>query len=202
MELIFSAILGYIFGSFPVAFIIGKILAKKDIRDYGTGNSGASNLTSMLGWKAGIITAVLDILKGVAPIIIIKVFDSGWSFPMLFLAGGFAVLGHIFPLFLKFRGGKGTATMAGVLIGLDYRVALICMAILLLLLVLTDYVTPGVVTVCLVVPFLFVIFGYSWVSLLLIPVSLLMIFKHIPNMKRIINHEETGIRDFLKRKRK
>lgn len=203
MEVFFSAVLGYVFGSIPVAFIMGKIFMKKDVREFGTGNPGASNLTSMLGWKAGIFTAVLDILKGVTPIVLIKIFYPEWNFSMLFAAGIFAVLGHIYPLLLRFKGGKGTATMAGVLIGLDYRVALICMTILVVLLVITDFVTPGVIAVCLAAPFLFVLFNYSWsLSLSLVPIFLLMVFKHISNIKRIINHEETGLRVFVKRKHK
>ena len=178
------------------------IFGRKDVRKFGTGNSGASNVTSLIGWKAGISTAIIDMLKGVIPILLIKALYPEWNFYMLFTSGAFVVLGHIFPILLKLRGGKGTAPMAGVLIGLDYRVALICMTVLTVLLLITDYVTPGVIAVCVAAPLLMVSFGYSWdLALILSPICALMIFKHIPNIKRINNHNEIGLREFIKRRR-
>ncbi len=121
-------------------------------------------------------------------ILIIKGLSAHWTYQMLFIAASFATIGHMYPIFLKFRGGKGTATLAGGLVGLDYQVALICMVILLAFIAITDYAAPGV--------------GYRWgISLLLIPFAVIMIARNLENIQRILRGEEPGLRAHIRKKR-
>jgi glycerol-3-phosphate acyltransferase PlsY len=203
MELIYSAIFAYMIGSIPTAYLIGRVLFGFDIRKRGTGNMGASNMVSVMGWKTGILTGAIDFMKGMGTILIIKGVDPYWTYQMLLVAATFATIGHMYPVFLGFRGGKGTATMAGGLIGLDYQVALICMTILLVFIAITDYSAPGVIAVSSVMIFLFRIFGYRWgISLMLLPVALIMIARNLENLHRISSGKETGLKAYIRRKKK
>ncbi|NLT44156.1 glycerol-3-phosphate acyltransferase [Mesotoga sp. BH458_6_3_2_1] len=203
MEILFSALFAYLIGSIPTAFLIGKIFYGFDIRKQGTGNMGASNMVAVKGWKIGILTGAIDFMKGLGTILIIKGVSPHWTYQMLFIAASFAAIGHMYPIFLKFRGGKGTATLAGGLIGLDYQVALICMVILLAFIAITDYSAPGVIAVSSVMIFLFRIFGYRWgISLLLIPIAVIMIARNLENIQRILQGEEPGLRAHVRKKKK
>ncbi|WP_367356669.1 glycerol-3-phosphate 1-O-acyltransferase PlsY [Mesotoga sp.] len=203
MEIILSAIFAYLVGSIPTAYLIGRLLYGFDIRKHGTGNMGASNMVVVKGWKIGILTGAIDFMKGMGTILIIKGVSSHWTYQMLFIAASFAAIGHMYPIFLKFRGGKGTATLAGGLMGLDYQVALICMVILLIFIAITDYAAPGVIAVSTVMIFLFRIFGYRWgISLLLIPIAVIMIARNLENIQRILRGEEPGLRAYIRRKKR
>ncbi|PNS35991.1 glycerol-3-phosphate acyltransferase [Mesotoga sp. B105.6.4] len=202
MEVVYSAIFAYLVGSIPTAFLFGKILYGFDIRKQGTGNMGASNMVAVKGWKIGILTGAIDFMKGMGTILIIKGLSAHWTYQMLFIAASFATIGHMYPIFLKFRGGKGTATLAGGLVGLDYQVALICMVILLAFIAITDYAAPGVIAVSSVMIFLFRIFGYRWgISLLLIPIAVIMIGRNLENIQRILRGEEPGLRAHIRKKK-
>jgi glycerol-3-phosphate acyltransferase PlsY len=203
MEILFSALLAYLIGSIPTAFLIGKSLYGFDIRKQGTGNMGASNMVAVKGWKIGILTGAIDFMKGLGTILIIKGVSPHWTFQMLFIAASFAAIGHMYPVFLRFKGGKGTATLAGGLIGLDYQVALICMVILLAFIAITDYAAPGIIAVSSVMIFLFRIFGYRWgISLLLIPIAVIMIARNLENIQRILQGEEPGLRAHIRKKKR
>ncbi|AFK08159.1 putative membrane protein [Mesotoga prima MesG1.Ag.4.2] len=203
MEILFSALLAYLIGSIPTAFLIGKSLYGFDIRKQGTGNMGASNMVAVKGWKIGILTGAIDFMKGLGTILIIKGVSPHWTYQMLFIAASFAAIGHMYPVFLRFKGGKGTATLAGGLIGLDYQVALICMVILLAFIAITDYAAPGIIAVSSVMIFLFRIFGYRWgISLLLIPIAVIMIARNLENIQRILRGEEPGLRAHIRKKKR
>ncbi len=140
---IISAVLAYMLGSIPTAVWYGKIFHGIDIRDFGSGNAGATNSLRTLGKKAGIIVLLIDFLKGMLAVTLFA-----WIFPQIqewsiLLSGILVIIGHIFPVFAQFRGGKGVATAMGVLVGLMPIAALGCFVVFLLIVLLTKYVSLG-----------------------------------------------------------
>lgn len=205
MKIIFlCAILGYLFGCFQTSYFIGKIFKKVDIRDFGNGNAGASNTTVALGWKYGILVGLVDILKAVISILIIKYIfkdsiDNKHLMFFMYLNGVFVILGHNFPFFMKFKGGKGTASLVGMLIAIDIRLAVIGILAIVLITIITNYIALG--TIGLVTSFTIgtVLFRYNTACLIIaLIITLMSIYKHISNIKKIINGTETGLRQTLK----
>ena len=146
MERIICLAIGYLFGMFQTSYIIGKI-HHMDIRQYGSGNAGTTNALRTLGKKAGAMTLIGDMLKCVIAILIVDaVFENRYQeiLPLLgmYTAAG-CVLGHNFPFYLGFRGGKGIAASAGMLLAMDWRVFLICAVIFIGLVAITRYVSLG-----------------------------------------------------------
>lgn len=199
MELYFVALFGYIVGSFQTAFFIGKLAGNIDIREHGTSNAGASNVTIVMGLKYGVITGIIDILKGVLAVLLVKYLFPGSSlYP--FLAGTMAVLGHIFPVYLKFKGGKGTATIVGFALAFDYRVGLILTLTIVLITVITDYISLASVIMYTILPISNYFLGYGMALVYLgILLALISYIKHYDNMIRIYNGEEKGLRGVFKR---
>ena len=134
-------LLGYLMGCSSMAFYLGK-WKKKDIRTAGTGNLGASNAAVLYGWSAGLLVALHDIAKAV-----LAVFLAKWLFPQLEYAGAAAgvasVLGHIFPFYLKFRGGKGLASYFGLTLALNWKLALMVMVLVIAATLITDFISVG-----------------------------------------------------------
>jgi glycerol-3-phosphate acyltransferase PlsY len=144
----FLLLLSYLLGSVPTAVWIGKYFFQTDVREYGSGNAGATNTFRILGKKAGIPVLLIDVLKGWISVMLAIWFLSPGDSPVLFenfrvLCGAAAVLGHVFPVFAGFRGGKGVATLLGVAIGMQPVAALCCIGLFLLVLLLTKYVSLG-----------------------------------------------------------
>ena len=134
-------IAAYLLGSIPFGYIIALITGKKDIRKEGSGNIGATNVLRSRGKVAGFSTLVLDILKGFVPVIYGL---SHFDYPLMAIMGGaLVVIGHIFPLFLKFRGGKGVAAFAGVLLAYSLPALLVFLAGFILGVIITRYVSAG-----------------------------------------------------------
>jgi glycerol-3-phosphate acyltransferase PlsY len=132
-------LLSYLIGSVPVGLIVGKITRGVDIRKHGSGNIGFTNAWRTLGWGPGIVVFVLDVTKGVVPVLLCKGFDLA---PLLVISGGLlAILGHNFSVFLKFSGGKGVATSLGVVIGIEPAIAATALGIWCVLLAITRYVS-------------------------------------------------------------
>ena len=193
-NVIIAAIIGYSFGCIQTAFIIGKLVKKIDIRQHGSNNAGASNVTNVLGWKYGVITALVDILKAVAAVIVIKVI-----FPdvpeLVFVAGVLSILGHIFPIYLKFKGGKGTASLIGMFLAIDIKIALLLAAILIILTLVTDYIAVGAIFMFVTAPIAVYIFNYLMLGVgLCIILTIVCFFKHYINIVRIIHGNEVGLR--------
>ncbi len=140
MKMLSTILLAYFIGCFSSAYFLGKISKNIDIRDYGSGNAGATNALRVLGKKMGALTFVLDILKGVIAVLIGKAI---LGFNGSLLASVFVVLGHNFPIFLGFKGGKGVATSFGVLLILNWKAGLICLAIAFIIIIFTKYVSLG-----------------------------------------------------------
>ncbi len=190
-EIILVLVLAYLLGSIPSGLIIGKVFYKTDIREHGSGNLGGTNTFRTLGVKAGLAVTLADILKG----------TLAASLPVLFqidinplLAGGFAVIGHTYPVFAGFRGGKAVATSGGVLLFCAPLMFVTVLIVFFLSLYITKYVSLSsmLAGICGVIYALI-----DWDIPLLIAVSLLtsfVIYRHRANIKRIANKTEPKIK--------
>ncbi len=193
MRYILCFLIGYILGTVNYAYIIGKMQGF-DIRTKGSTNAGASNATITMGWKIGVIVGLCDILKAFISVIIAK-----FIFPELEFAGVIAgvscILGHIFPFYLKFRGGKGFASYLGMILAMDWRFFLIIGVSIIIITVVTDYIALATLTTVVVYPLYLISTKIEIIVLLIVTVaSIVMIFKHISNIKKIISGQEIGLR--------
>ena len=209
---IFFIIISYLLGSIPFGLIIGK-LSGKDLRKHGSGNIGSTNAVRTLGYKLGALSALLDILKGALVILIIYLLEAldVWHNPLVYdgeslyaLYGLAAVVGHCFPIYIRFKGGKAVATSLGVLLAVTPYSALAAVIAFIICVLLTGYVSLSstVATLsALVVNFTVYSFIYDKIynSLIILIFAILIFIKHIPNYKRLLNNTEHC---FKKRKKK
>ncbi len=197
MGYLFIAALAYLLGCSNMALYIGK--AKKvDVRSHGSKNPGASNAAIVLGWRAGILTGAHDILKATLAVALAKLL-----FPQLEysaeVAGAACVLGHMFPVFLKFRGGKGFASYLGMTLALNWKLALVIMVLVVLVTLITDYIVVGTGVTILSVPAYLGWAAHSlWPLVILGTVSLVILYKHRQNLVRIWKGTEIGLRSTAK----
>ncbi len=207
MQDIFIVIaLGYLLGNFQTSYILGKLIKKVDIRTLGRGNAGASNAVESLGWKFGIVVAFLDAFKGLLAVLLVRYFFEVsldvQGAPLLYLAGYSAVLGHIFPFFMNFKGGKGTATLVGIMFGLNPWFGILGLAIIIIITFISDYVAVGTVGLLLWMIAGTLYFNIGWIPIVIaILGSLLSIYLHLPNFKRIKNKDEGRLSLVLKRRK-
>lgn len=197
--LVVIVLLAYMFGSIPSAVWVGKYFYGVDVRQHGSGNAGATNVLRTLGKKPGIAVLLLDILKGFGAVNLswlteYSSADSEWISIRAAL-GVVAILGHIFPLFAGFRGGKGVATMTGTLLALNPVAALIAIIFFMVVLSFTKYVSLSSMATALMLP---VIFG-AWLgagtalSLYSFAVAGIILLTHRKNIKRLMKGEENKI---------
>ena len=194
---IFVILGGYLLGSSSMAFYLSKWKAV-DIRTKGSGNLGASNTTTLLGWWAGILVALHDIGKAVLAVILAKIL-----FPEMeligFVAGVACVLGHIFPFYLKFRGGKGFASFWGMTLVLNWKLALVLAVVAVLITLVTDYIALATTMTAVTVPVYMGITSQSLLpSLILFVATAVILYKHMDNYRRILKGEELGLRGAVK----
>lgn len=197
MGYLISIILGYLLGCSSMAYYIGmwKI---QDVRKVGTGNLGASNTAVLFGWGAAVTVALHDIGKAVAAVLIAK-----WLFPECAYAGAAAgvasVLGHIFPFYLGFKGGKGLASFFGMTLALNWKLALLVAVILVAVTVITDYISMAAISTVIFVPAYTVITTQNLtMTMILCVATVVMLLKHWENIVRIIRREEIGLRSTAK----
>ncbi len=197
MQYITAAILGYLLGSSNMAFYLAKI-KKADLTAAGSGNLGASNATILLGWRAGILVGIHDIGKSALAVIL-----AGLLFPEAeyvgALAGIASVLGHIFPFYLRFKGGKGFASYMGMTLALNWKLALCVIAAVVLVTLITDYIVCGTFTTILTVPVYMGITSHSFLlaGILLIGTAVIF-YKHRENIPRMLNGTEIGLRSAIR----
>lgn len=188
-------ILSYLIGSIPFALIIGKTFFDIDIRNHGSGNIGTTNTFRILGKKAGIIVLILDFLKGMIPVYIAMLVNT--ELPLI-LVGLCAALGHVYSIFLKFKGGKAVATGAGVILAVQPVIFLILLTAFLITLYIFKYVSLGSI-VGVTTLFILSLFTddltFKLVSLFLL---IIIIYKHLSNIKRIMNKTEPKVKLFKK----
>lgn len=193
MKAIVTALQAYLLGCFSSAYVLGKVTKNIDIRQYGSGNAGATNAYRVLGKKIGILTFLLDILKGIIAVLIGK-YLLGYNGGLL--AGIFVVLGHNFPVFLNFKGGKGIATSFGVLMVTNWKIGLICFIVGIIVIIFTKYVSLGSITASVVAIILTIIFFddlsryYCYTIWFL---GILSIIRHRSNILRLLKGEENKL---------
>jgi glycerol-3-phosphate acyltransferase PlsY len=201
-------LLAYLLGSIPSSVWIGKFFYDVDVREYGSGNAGFTNTVRVLGIKAGLPVFIIDVLKGWAAVNLLRLFDlyvpgTTAFVNMQLILGAFAVLGHIFPVLAGFRGGKGVATLLGLVLAIAPLPTLVCMGIFLVTLLLTQYVSLSSIVAGLAFPVLLIfVFKTSVSSLIMfsIIVSVLLLLTHQKNIERLLRREENKARIIRRRK--
>ncbi|MGH9368685.1 MAG: glycerol-3-phosphate 1-O-acyltransferase PlsY [Thermoanaerobaculia bacterium] len=181
---------GYLLGSISFAVLLVRLRTGKDIRREGSGNAGATNVLRAHGKGLAIAVALADIGKGAAAVFLARMFTAD---PRVAAAAGLAaIVGHVFPLFYGFRGGKGVATAVGAFLALSPLATLVCLAAFVLIVAATRYVSLGsVVAMCLLPPVAGLLFHASRpVVVAAAGTALLIVFKHLDNMKRLARGEE------------
>ncbi|HLR42460.1 MAG TPA: glycerol-3-phosphate 1-O-acyltransferase PlsY [Pseudogracilibacillus sp.] len=194
MEYIIFIIIAYLLGSIPSALIVGKVGFNIDVREHGSKNLGATNAFRVLGTKAGIIVTLADILKGtiatIIPLIASFYMDIDVS---RLIIGIFAVLGHTYPLFAKFKGGKAVATSGGIILGVNPLLFLAILLTFLLSLKLTKYVSLSSMITGVVATIISIFLDDILLFLMIFALTLFVIYRHKENIKRIKNKTEPKI---------
>lgn len=199
----------YLLGSIPSAVWIGKFFYKIDVREYGSGNAGATNTFRVLGKKAGIPVLIIDVLKGFAAVNLAyfsEYIPHSHQFINLQLVLGIAsLIGHIFPLFASFRGGKGIATLLGIVLAVHLFAALIAIGIFIVVLIISGYVSLSSITAALLFPFIVIgIFKETVPSLIIfsILIAIMVLITHQKNIERLLRREESKARIIKKKEKK
>ncbi|MDR1721034.1 MAG: glycerol-3-phosphate 1-O-acyltransferase PlsY [Endomicrobium sp.] len=198
---ILYVILAYLCGSIPFAYIIAKVVGKIDIREFGSGNSGATNIFRALGKGPAILTFIADTLKGFVPVYFAKFIDER-SFYILIVATGM-IIGHIFTVFLKFKGGKGIAVGGGALLAFMPPIgSLIIYLIFVLVFVSSGYVSLGSICAALIFPLVSYFLGYTELKCVIFTfiIALLIVYAHRTNIKRLKEGCENRFEIFKKKK--
>ena len=199
MDVILQCMIAYLLGSIPSGVWIGKNFYNKDIRDYGSGNTGATNTFRILGPKAGTFALIGDVLKGTIATVIPIYF--GTDIHPMFI-GLFAILGHVYPLFLKFKGGKAVATTAGVAIAIHPLFVIIYASIFLVILLTTSMVSVASMLAVFLAAIGSLFLGDPIFSAIIWFLAVLIIYLHRENITRIRNKEESRVPFGLKSSKK
>lgn len=186
-------LIGYLIGSSSMSYYLGK-LKNINISKNGSGNLGASNMVLIMGWKAGILVALHDILKAYIAIVIVRYLFTDLPY-VVELAGVACVIGHIFPFYLKFKGGKGLASYIGMTIALDWKFAIALIVLCAILTLITDYVVSATFVTIIAVPVYIGLFYNNLIAFCILSVAtLVMFYKHSGNITRLRNGTEIGLR--------
>ena len=186
MEYLIIALSSYILGSIPFGFILTKIFLKKDIRNIGSGNIGATNTLRTGNKLLGYSTLALDISKAILPVLYVKFNHPDY----IFIASLCAFLGHVFPIWLKFKGGKGVATYVGILFSINLFYGLIFIICWLTTFLISRYSSLSSLVASLIIPIYLIIFD-NHNSIFFITMFVLIFYTHRENVKRLKNKDET-----------
>ena len=187
MDIFLIGIISYLMGSIPFGFILTKIFLKKDIREIGSGNIGATNALRTGNKTIGYSTLVLDILKAVAPVVYVKIFYQDF----LYIASLCAFLGHVFPIWLKFKGGKGVATYVGILFAINFYFGIIFIISWFVTFLISKFSSLSSLIGAASIPiYLLILKEFNQVIFFTI-MFVLIFFTHRENIKRLKNKEET-----------
>ena len=200
---IVMAIIAYAIGSVNFSVIFSKKFAGFDVRQKGSGNAGTTNMLRSVGKKAAALTLICDILKGVVSILIAlllgSIFKAENTALLVQIAAIAVVIGHTFPIFFGFKGGKGVATSLGILLMINWQIGLICLVFALLIMILTRMVSAGSVLAAILFPVLTLFIGKEYFIvpgnylIFSIIMALIVMFNHRSNIKRILNGTENKI---------
>ncbi|WP_047985226.1 glycerol-3-phosphate 1-O-acyltransferase PlsY [Ornithinibacillus californiensis] len=191
MEYVLFAIIAYLLGSIPSALIVGKVGYNIDIREHGSGNLGGTNTFRVLGVKAGIIVTLADILKGTLATLIPLIFDAD---VYRLAIGIFAVIGHTYPLFARFKGGKAVATSGGIILGVNPLLFGVMVLTFLVTLKISKFVSLSSMITGVVSFVVSIFFGDVGIMIVIGVLTLFVIYRHIANIKRILNKTEPKIK--------
>ncbi|MGE5410400.1 MAG: glycerol-3-phosphate 1-O-acyltransferase PlsY [Clostridiales bacterium] len=217
--LLLILLLSYLVGSIPTSIIVGKLVKGIDIRNYGSGNAGGTNVYRVLGWKYGILVILLDALKGALAVIFVArlhygniPFENATPFDdftlIQIMAGVAAVIGHVWTIFAGFRGGKGIATALGMLMTIITVDMLVALAVFIVVVSLTKYISLGSILGAMSVPLILIIRenifhvdipGYNVVLPFTVVICILILYTHRSNLKRLISGKENRINLFGKK---
>ena len=186
MDYIITALVSYLFGSIPFGYLFTKILLKKDIRNVGSGNIGATNVLRTGNKSLGYLTLILDIAKAIVPVFYIK-----FNYPdLVYISALCAFLGHLFPIWLKFKGGKGVATFVGILISINIYYAIVFGIVWILTFFISKYSSLSSLFASISIPIYLLIINQGN-TIFFIIMFVLIFYRHRENIKRLINKEET-----------
>ena len=187
MDIFFIGTISYLMGSIPFGFILTKIFLKKDIREIGSGNIGATNALRTGNKSIGYATLILDILKAIAPVIYVKIFFQDF----LYLAALCSFLGHVFPIWLKFKGGKGVATYVGILFAINFYFGVVFVISWSITFLISKFSSLSSLIGAASIPiYLLILTQFNQVFFFTI-MFVLIFFTHRENIKRLRNKEET-----------
>ncbi|HZH92821.1 MAG TPA: glycerol-3-phosphate 1-O-acyltransferase PlsY [Tissierellaceae bacterium] len=193
MEMLFVPVLAYLIGSFSSAYVVGRVFKKIDIRNHGSGNAGATNALRIMGSKLGVLTFFMDFAKGIVAVLV-GTGLGGYTGGMI--AALFAVLGHNWPIFFKFKGGKGIATTIAAMAMLQFPITLLSVVVGVLTAAISKYVSLGslvFLTVLFALSFTGMSDGGSIVSIITFVLMVLGYYRHKGNIKRLIEGTENKI---------
>lgn len=208
LSLVLGAVIGYLLGSLNFSIIISKVMMHDDVRNHGSGNAGLTNALRTMGKGPAVLTLIGDFFKGIIAILLSRLiykYLGGVPSDAMFLLGDyipafFALLGHVFPLYYKFKGGKGILVSFGALMVMSPAAGLVAFTSFLLFVIFTKYVSLGSISAAVVLPFAvllcrYIQFGelFWWEALYSLPFAFLTLYKHKDNMKRLIKGEENKL---------
>ena len=206
-----SILAGYFMGNLMASYLVTKWVMGFDIREHGTGNAGGSNSFMIMGWKNGLIVGIVDVLKAFLAVYIIRIlYPNHQDLSMLMvISGSMAVIGHIYPFFMGFKGGKGMACFMGMCLGINPEIGFYCILFVIITTIITDYVAVGSIIAYIVLPVLLIfspeiIFGniesYNIFTVFAASfASAIGIWKHRNNISNILNRKETGLKRGFKK---
>ncbi|MDR1208814.1 MAG: glycerol-3-phosphate 1-O-acyltransferase PlsY [Clostridiales bacterium] len=198
---IFSLLIGYAFGCFQTAFIVGRLAGQIDIREHGSGNAGMTNVARVMGIKFGLIVFAADVIKAAAAFAVCSIAFGGsvsllgrvgaaGALPGMY-AGLGVIIGHNYPFYLGFKGGKGIASTCGMILALDFRAAAVCFTAALTLIGITRFVSVGSLALTALLPITLVVLGFPPETIALgCAVFLLAAIRHKSNIRRLITGSE------------
>ena len=201
LKILLTIILSYLLGSIATAVWAGKIFHKVDVREHGSRNAGATNVIRVLGWKTGVPVLLIDVFKGWTAAMLPVFFNLAGDGTAVItnyqiLAGMAVVTGHIFPVFAGFRGGKGVATISGVLLAIQPLLTISCLGVFLCVLLISGYVSLSSMIAGIAFPvFLFLFFGSPSIffKIFSVVVAIALIFTHRNNISRLLRGEESKL---------
>ncbi len=193
MRYVLVILCAYIVGSSSMSFYLSK-LNGVELRDKGSKNLGASNAMILMGWKAGILVGIHDIGKSVIAVLLANILLPDLPYVGV-LAGVACVLGHIFPFYLKFKGGKGFASFIGMVLALNWKYALVMLLLVVLITLITDYIVSGTITAVVLSPIYFGIAEKNVIfPCIILIATAIILYKHRENFVRMYRGTEIGLR--------
>lgn len=189
--IILAIIAAYLLGSIPFSLLVARLMAGVDIRSQGSGNVGATNVLRTLGTKGAVFALLGDMLKGVAAVLL-GLLISGEG--LAAVCGVSAIIGHCYPVFLGFKGGKGVATSAGIILFLMPKIVIILLIVFLIIVFLSRYVSLASITIAILFPVLAISYGYNNAYILMsLIMAIIVVFKHRENIKRLRDGNENKV---------